>query len=282
MAPRDFHESRLGEDRRRRLAMVARFPRTEPDITVTPLDLPAEPVRARSVHGAFVELRVGAEACFADYDHPGGRLTSVTHVRVDGPVEVSGRRALRLDHLDFGEEADTRWVWRPHYAVSGDTALFCAKQFGDPGAELLLVTPDHPAWDEPEPEPESLRLEPGSVREPHGESPGFRVDAYLSEVRIGPRSFRCLRRVGGGGREAEDWADGPLATTATEEYFLADGRLLLWRRYNGAFWSRRNPANEGKEQRTFEALAKAGVPELTVFGESYRLFYDQLPDYAGS
>ena len=61
-----------------------------------------------------------------------------------------------------------------------------------------------------------------------------------------------------------------------------DGRLLLWRRYNGAWWSRANPANDGKDHRTFEALVEAGVPELAAFGESYRLFYDQLPDYAGS
>ena len=81
-------------------------------------------------------------------------------------------------------------------------------------------------------------------------------------------------------RRPAPWADGPLPWGATEELLLPDGRLLLWRRYNGAWWSRRNPAQDGKDGRTFEALADAGVPELRVFGESYRLFYDQLPDYA--
>ena len=67
---------------------------------------------------------------------------------------------------------------------------------------------------------------------------------------------------------------------STEEYFLGDGRLVLWRRYNGEKWSERDPERDENARGTYERLAEARAPAIEVFGEQYFLWYDQIPDYA--
>jgi hypothetical protein len=198
-------------------------------------------------------------------------------VRVDGPLDIAGRPALRLDDLGFSEDGKAKWVCLVYLSRDGDTYLVRAKQYGRPDAPLPLITPDHPDWREAPPQPQSLLLVPGTRTEPAGEQWGFTIDSCLYAVKIARRSFRCLRRIGGGQKRKFDWSDVPVTTCATEEFVLEDGRLLLWRRYNGLEWSERNPC---RKSGIYERLAEAGMPILEVCGEKYYLWYDQLPDYA--
>ncbi len=280
MAREEFDEYRLTPEHRERLAKIPRFPPVEPKIATTPLAEEPRPVRALSPHGNFPALEPGAEACYADYDHPAAKLYMVSHAVVEGPFDVGGEPALRQDGLSFSDEGKAAWYWRPYYRPRGDTVLFCAKEYGPADKPTHLITPDLPDWRDAQPREESLRVVPGSRLEPEGDLNGSQVDAHLWEVRIGRRRFRCLRRAGGGGREPVDWSDDPVTGTATEEFFLDDGRLLLWRRYNGLRYSARDPRRKEDARGTYERLAEAGVPRLDVFGEVYYLWYDQIPDYA--
>jgi len=280
MAREEFEAYRLTEEQQRRLAEVAEFPRVEPKIVVSRLDEPAPAIRAVAAHGAFVALQVGAKACHGDYDYPDRKLARVNHARAEGPIDVAGRAAIRLDHLGFTGEAKAEWVWRPYYYVDDDEYLYCAKQWGESGAGLPSLSPDHPDWGEPLPRPASLHLVPGRVEQPEGEHNGCLVDEALHEVRIGRRRFRCVRRASGGGRRELDWAEEPATAMGVEEYFLEDGRLLLWRRYNGMTYSERNPRRDRNARGVYERLSEAGAPTLVVFGERYYLWYDQIPDYA--
>lgn len=277
MAREEFDDYRLTDEQRRRLEATPAFPREAPSIRVEPTEEPAPSVRILAPCGNFAALQAGAEARYADYDYPDGRLKSVTHVRVEEAPGLPG--ALRYDDLSFDGDGRPEWIWRPCYRVDGDEALFCAKEYGTPSELGPLRLPGEPGWDEQAPEPECLLLTPGRVREPDGERNGASVDAVLWRVRIGRRSHLALRRVCGGGREAMPWSEQSETTEATEEFIVRDGRLLLWRRYNGTRWSERNPSRAGKTNGTYERLAEAGTPLLEAFGCRYHLWYVQVPEY---
>jgi|GEM_PF-494977 len=282
MAREEFREYQLTEEQRQRLTKIATFPRTEPNISIVPVHDEAAEVRSLATHGSFVELRVGAEACYADYDHPGGKLTHISHARVDGPLDVQGKPALREDGLFFDQHGRIDGTCRPYFHLEGDTYLYCAKQWceGHPPKGMPLLTPDHPDWKEPQPEPASFLIVPGSREEPDGDHGGFIVDSTLYRVKIGRRAFTCVRCTGGGALWQVEWSDSPVTFCATEEFFLEDGRLLLWRRYNGLKWSEQNPGRDRDAPGTYERLAEAGMPSLDIFGHTYYLWYDQIPDYA--
>ena len=273
MAREEFAEYRLTDADRRRLERIPSFPVKEPVVRTTPVDEPAPEVLARAPSAVFPELRPGAETCFATYDHPGARLTGLTHVRVEGPVDVGGQPALRYDHLDFGPDKNVEGSWAPHYRVDGDAATYCAKSYGSLGDPGELILPEDPAWGEPPPIQESLRIIPG---EHHGS--GLLVDDQLWSVKIGRRTHRCVRRCRAAPHRRVDWSDAEVTDCALEEFLLLDGRLLLFRRYNGTAWTAANPARAAHECGWIETLAAAGTPELEVFGQCYRLWYDQLPE----
>lgn len=279
MAREEFREYYLTEEQRARLDMIPVFPRDEPKITSRRLDEPAQKIRIQAPHGNFPALQAGAEGFYADYNYPSRKLYMVTHVRVEGPIDIRGRHALRYDNLQFTPEGKAEWIWRPCYVVEGDIFQYWAKQFGECKAETPLVSPDHPDWGEPDFPPESLILVPGAVKEPNGELQGNIVDTNLWEVKIGRRVFKCVRRITGGDKTPVDWSDTPISYAAPEEFFLPDGRLILWRRYNGPGWGVK-PGRTKDAPGTYEGLVEAGVPELELFGVKYYLYYDQIPDYA--
>lgn len=112
------------------------------------------------------------------------------------------------------------------------------------------------------------------------EAEGFAVDKWLWRLKIGRRPLRRLRRVGATTRHRVPWSDSLVTDTATESSCLADGRCVLCRRYNAMRWSAQNPARASDQPGTYKALAEAGVPSLEAFGQTYWLWYDQIPDYA--
>jgi len=285
MAREEFEEYGLTDRQRERLAKIGEFPRREPKIEATRLDEEASPVRAAGPCGTFVAMQPGAEAVFGCYDHPQRKLTGVTHVCVEGPIDVAGESTLRLDHIDFEPDGKPEWGWLPHYHVDGDSCAYAAKRYGPIRKDMPLITPGDAAWKEAQPEPQALRLQPGDTLdppEPTGDfgAEGFCVDESLWRLKIGRRSFHCLRRVGVTTHHRVPWSDSLVTDTATESFYLGDGRCVLFRRYNGMRWSAQNPARASDKPGTYEALAEAGVPSLDAFGQTYWLWYDQIPDYA--
>jgi len=285
MAREELDDYRLTGKQRERLAKIAEFPHKEPKISIQQLDRGAPQIRAVAAYGTFAPLCGGGEAGYANYDHPGGKLRYVCHAVVEGPIDVQGEPALRVNDLDFDPNGKAEWQWMPYFRVKDDTYTYCAKQCGSANKALQLVTPDHPDWGESQPSPESLIIEPGFKREPASRDDGLDwyglvVDGNLYEVKIGKRLFTCVRRTGGGAKWKVKWSDSPVTCCATEEFFLEDGRLLLWRRYNGMKWSEKDPNRKSDAPGTYERLAEAGMPSLEVFGGNYYLWYDQIPDYA--
>jgi RNA polymerase sigma-70 factor (ECF subfamily) len=279
MARSEFSEYQLTKEQRERLEKIPTFPHQEPKIVTVPTSEPAPPTRLVATYGNFPKLETSAEAFYADYDYPGRSLTSLSHTIVQGPFEVDGRPAYRYDDWSFTKEGRAEGIWQPYYALQEDEVLYCGKRYGETESSLELVTPSHKNWGEAQPISESLVLVPGAREEPNGERTGRLIDAHLWSVQIGRHRFLCLRRVTGGDVVSCDWADKPITQVATEEFVLPDGRLLLWRRYNGEYWSVKNPSMASSKG-AFEKLEKAQTPILDAFGFGYRLWYDQIPSYA--
>lgn len=280
MAREEFKEYYLNEEQRKRLDMIPAFPQVEPKISATHLNEAAQQIKISAPYGTFPAIHVGSEAHYADYDYPDRKLKTINHARVEGPFDIGGVQALRYDDLSFTEDGKAEWIWRPYYHVDDDTISYCAVQFGDPNSILPVLTPDQSEWGEQQPQTQSMYIIPGYIKEPDGDIDGFTVDTMLWKVHIGKKTFKCIRRLGGGGRQPVEWSDIPVTRCATEEFFLMDGRLLLWRRYNGFQWSERQPGKNNDAPGTYECLADAGAPMLELFGEKYYLWYDQIPDYA--
>lgn len=278
MAREEFPEYHLTEGQKQRLEMIPVFPREEPKVTTNRLPENAERITIQAPYGNFPALQAGAESCYADYDYPRHRISKITHVRVQGPLDVNGKSALRYDNLVFSTDGKAEWIWRPYYRIDDGRVIYCAAQYGGLDSLTPLKTPDDLTWGEAQPQPESMEIAPGSIKEPIGDQSGYIVDENLWEVKIGRRTFQCIRRMTGGDRLVVEWSDTPVSGNATEEFFLTDGRMLLWRRYNGMIWG--NPRRKKDAPGTYEGLADAGVPMLELFGEKYYLWYDQIPDYA--
>jgi RNA polymerase sigma-70 factor (ECF subfamily) len=151
MARQEFEDYRLTDRQRERLARIADFPVTEPKIVIEPLPTEAPRVRMVAAYGTFVELRPGAEVSYADYDHPEAKLESVSHVVAEGPIDIEGEPALRINDMDFSPHGKAQWSWRPHFRVQGDTCLLCATECGPSDRPAALLTPSQPGWDEPVP-----------------------------------------------------------------------------------------------------------------------------------
>jgi len=269
MARAGSREYHLTPEQRRRLALIPAFPRVEPKISARPLEEPASEVVAVSPLGDFPPLRPGAEVCWAHYDHPGGKLAFLNHVVVQGPVEVDGSPAMWFDLYGFTSDGEVDSFYRAYYRLEGEAVILCAKQWGPSPDDQPAITPDHPRWRDALARSESLRLVPGSCIEPAGGSDGVLVDAHLWAVNMGRRRHRCVRRVWEAGRQATPEADRPATSRATEEFYLSDGRLLLRRVYSGSMFGG-----------TYESLARAGMPGLEAFGETYYLWFDMVPDHA--
>ena len=280
MAREEIQGYQLTEEQRERLSKISSFPHTEPKIHIEETEQDGWAVRMVSSYGCFAPLEPGGEACFADYDYPQRKLKSVSHSVVEGPLDCRGTEALRVNTADFSEDGKLEWFWHPYLKVDRDEVRYCGKQFGSSEKELTLIVPGDENWNEPLPRPEPRLLTPGEECEPEGEHRGFQVGRKLYSAQIGKKGFLCLKRTSGGEQTTVSWSEKPVTTVATEEYFLEDGRLLLWRRYNGLKWSKRDPKRKEKQSGTYELLQGAKVPEIQVFGNRYYLWYDQVPDCA--
>jgi len=242
---------------------MTQFPPTEPEITVR--DRPGETmtVECRDARSFFVLLEEGACCEFAFYDYPQRCLTGISRMRVEGRLLINGRECFEIADYHWepgqGQEAILPNHW--YLALEGgqlNWVRFVRREKGRIGrSEEIEATPI------------PTRLFVGlkaAGQETYICGNERRSDFIRSEVTgvvevtIAGHRYRGLREVWTGLAE-----DGRPLTLA--ELFIGEqGRTVLFRRYNG-----RGHSN-------YELLK--GNPESSHLGETYRLWYDCLPDHA--
>ncbi len=165
---------------------------------------------------------------------------------------------------DYKREGQSDWADR-HYVLEHDTWRWALISRTKEGRLHIREDPQPGVAGDPTFEPVPMKLRVGMQWEGFvgGEVVG------VSRVRVGQRSWRCLKVVSGGQHFKTD--DGSPASYA--EWYVADtGRTVFFRRYNGPGY-----AAPGSP-RSFESLA--GEREVQFQGITFRHSYDCLPDIA--
>jgi hypothetical protein len=248
-----------------------KFPLIMPEVTVTPLPGEDFEVEMTDMGSGFALLELGAETEFAFYDYPKDTapgaerrlvLTGAHRICVTRRIRVDDFEMLEIHsyYADVGMEyAGSPAIWNQ---VINETGLRSDVEVQAPGVEAWtyklgqktifprLLSPD-------------LKVE---GHEPHHTAREYpeRVVNWLMEVigaatvRIGPKSYRCLRVI---------WTFHGFGGDSLLEIFVADvGRTIYVRRYNGSNNDRYDEF--------------AGNPEMVYNGITWRHWYDCLPDNA--
>jgi len=259
---------------------LTRFPKVEPEISVSRGRPRSGSVEFLEDGSFFVPLVEGAEALAAWYNWPERKLTGTSCVRVLGKAQVGGAECLKVRIPDF--DPDRRWIYDHvwYWTVKDGKIYFVAKSNFEPSAKSPpLMTWQDADWDEDRTgQPISLPLK-SRIRwdsDIAGSGPRFPrtlVPGGVWTVMMGDESRECLRalslrcegrRVG---RSVEALCS---AYYCLAELFIAlDGRTFLFRRYNGPAWR--------AERAKVSTLAKKGCPALHYNGVEFRLWYDCIP-----
>ena len=258
------------------------FPRTRPEITITPSRARPFVVQSRLLPGFGIPLEVGATTWMAWYDGPDWRLTSVSYEHVVRPAEVHGLDGVEIEMLDW-DAAEPGWrPYYTHFARLTDQAVqWLASSHVRNGKRILYTFLDEGFegdWGE-----SGRRLEDTgrfvanddgtyTLTQPPAETVHDVFGAGIFRVRIGGQGFTCLRVI-----DVRTSADkGVLEREILSEcYYTRSDELILFRRYNGRQW-----ATQGKS-------AYAGPPwdkrlpdnaRLVINGAVFVHWYDCLTD----
>ncbi len=266
---------------------IVLFPKREPDIDISPLSPRAGKVEFREAAWFFITLEPGAEGITAWYDWPERQLASVGCARVVGRKKLAGKSCYRVRIPEFDARGAFTYDHDFFWAIQNRKVFLVGKSNFKPGdpkrRTLTMVDAD---WDEDRTGwPIDL---PGKSqvtwrRTDRGEGvrfPRTQVPAGLWQVRIGRRSYHCLRTLTLGhyaGRRTGTGAAqlGHKYRMLADCYINMQGRTVLFRRYNGPAWSK-----DGSKPSSVAALRRKGCPALYYNGVELRLWYDCVPLHA--
>ncbi len=264
------------------------FPLKRPEIVITPSKARPFAISSRLLPGWGVPLdRVGRTGWVAWYDPPEWSLTSVSHMSVTREAEVHRVGGVEVEM--FGWEGTDR-VWKPeytHYVRLTDEAIqWLATAHIRDGKRIICTFLDdefESDWGEcPRQLKDTGRLAPDA----HG---GYRLrntragrihdvfGAGMFRVRVGQRSFTCLRVIDIAIRTSPRQVSQLEREILAESYYTQSDRLVLFRRHNGRLWKtqRKGPyAGTAWDQRLPDNA------RLVINGATFVHWYDCLTDVA--
>lgn len=257
------------------------LPQIMPTYTIEKLDAPPFPCRWEEMQGWFIIPRLGEKLTWAMYDFPERMRTNYCEIQVVGQAEVHGIQGVEIKAIQYGQGDDRDSGFEDsmeHRFVAQLTAShsrYLAEMHTENGIRKCYTFLDGEAflnnW-------------------------GFGPDNCGNEVDLRPKGLIC--REGNSltcplTREVLDVV-GRYAVTingksydtlcvmdielyneavATEQFVDAQGRTVLWRRFNrddwaidrfgGKPWSEKLPDNE----------------RITINGQTYVHWYDCISDY---
>lgn len=260
---------------------MTKLPEYLPRYTITPSGEPPFEVVWEETLGWMIVPRVGEKLSWGLYDYPSRRRTEWSAMEVVGEAEVHGIRgvevvAVQHDSEDYYRTGAIAEIERRFIAQLTDThCRMLAESHVEDGVRkcYTFLDEDHfiPNWGfgpdncgkEIHMKPKGIITRQGSevIAPAHGEMLDV-VGRYT--VTIGGKSYDTVCIM-----DCETFDDA----VATEQYVDANGRTVLWRRFNrddwamdrfgGKPWSEKLPDNE----------------RITVNGQTYVHWYDCISDY---
>ena len=261
------------------------FALVRPSIDVTPKEGEPFAVTSHCVPGWGVPMEVGAEAWMAWYDPPEWALTSVTYQHVVRPVVVHGLEGLEIQTRDWEAEQPSWREGMTHFARLADGRFEWLAVSRFKGGKRILTTFLDEGFDGdwgqmPCRVEDTGRLVSGpdgySLQALPDEVTDICLGAGTYEVGVGSRRRACLRGIdlGMGEESSVDRASLERQIMA-ESYYTRDGRLFLFRRYNGRLWHVR-PGSANADKAWDERLPDNA--RLTINGAVFVHWYDCLTD----
>ena len=263
------------------VSSMTKLPEVLPQYTITPSDQPPFEVVWEETMGWLIVPRVGEKLSWGLYDYPSRRRTEYSVMEVVGEAEVHGIRgvevvAIQHDSEDYYRTGAIAEIERRFIAQLTDThCRFLAESHMEEGVRRCYTFLDGDEFIH------NWGFGPDNCgKEIHARAKGI-ITRQGSEV-IAPVHGEVLDVVGRytvtiGGKaydtvcimDCETFEDA----VATEQYVDANGRTVLWRRFNrddwaidrfgGKLWSEKLPDNE----------------RITVNGPTYVHWYDCISDY---
>ena len=264
------------------------FPHRRPEIEIAPSSAKPLDLKLKDLPGWGFELREGAEGLISWYDPPDWTLTCVSNCLATGPARVHGIDCLEVSMIEWEPDGEG---WRKAYThthfvrVTEDEIQWLGTMRLADGVNILYTFLDEGFdgdWGTmPRRAAErftSARRRPGESLELRLEGAGRvgdNISAGMFRVRIGRRTFTCLRVFG---LDTLALGKDKLEQQAmSESFYTKTGRLVLFRRYNGRIWKVHRKAPPGKEGETWDRR----LPEnqrLIINGAMFVHWYDCLTD----
>lgn len=260
---------------------MTKLPETLPSYTITPSGQPPFPVVWEETMGWLIIPRLGEKLSWGLYSHPSRSRTEYTDIEVIGKAEIHGIEGVEIvavqhDAEDYYRTGSISEIERRFIAQLTDThCRYLAETHMEDGVRKCYTFLDGDSFltnwgfgedncgKEIHMSPKGLITRKGSVvtAPEHGEVLDV-VGRYT--VTIGGKSYDTVCIM-----DCETFDDA----VATEEFVDANGRSILWRRFNrddwaidrfgGQLWSEKLPHNE----------------RLTINGKPYVHWYDCITDY---
>lgn len=261
--------------------MLTKMPKTIPEYTITPSDQPPFPVIWEELMGWFIVPRIGEKLEWAMYDFPERKRTEYMTEEVVSRAEVHGIEGVeilvkeyepmennRIDDRNFNERrlvaqlTDTHCRFLAESHESGGVKRYYTFLDGD----IFL---DNWGFGEDNCGNETHIAPKGDITR-NGSAITVKDKQFLLDVvgrytvTINGKSYDtvCVMDVANYGGPGQ----------VSEQYLDAEGRTILWRRYNVNHWG------FGRYQKLWTEM----YPEnetLTVNGETYVHWYDCITDY---
>ncbi len=225
--------------KRRAGAKAQPFPLRRPEISIKPSRARSFTVDYREVFGWFAVPEVGDRTMWCIYDPPDWRLTSVTDTRSVRPAQVHGLECVEMELDDWNPNEGWKLrTWMMFARLGRERGQYVANMRVVDGKRRLYTfldegfDEDWGDWPRKLQDTGRLASRPdGSyrVKAARGPGPDQTLAAGIFRVKVGDRSFTCLRGLGFA-REPSEW------DTLYEFYVTRRGRTILGRRYNGRLW----------------------------------------------
>ena len=307
---RDMVRSELGVARtrrkiattRRRIAMSAdrkpgkdSFPELRPEISIQKSEGTSFPIDLRELAWWFIVPEIGDRVRWADYeparDGSAWKLTEVKEMAATRRAIIHGRSCVEIDMearrysdrdglLPLNHDPEKLPRHTRIWGSLGETEvhwLAVESMKSDGTREFLTCLDEDFGWDfgmTPrlvEDKGYLVEQSDGTLAKKEGAPQVFSHGLYT--VRIGDRAFECMRVFD----FYEDASDRAALVIA---YVTHPGRTLLFRRYNGNLWGKRDepPHSWGVEMTWEEDLPH--TDRLVIDGVKYVHYYDSLTDAA--
>lgn len=260
---------------------MSKLPEYIPEYTIERLDDEPFHTRWEELQGWMIVPRVGEKLTWGLYDFPQKKRTEYTEMEVIGKAEVHGIEgvevvALQYDSADYYRTGALNRVERRFVAQLTDThSRYLAETHMEDGVRKCYTFLDGEAFlnnwgfgedncgNEVDLRPKGVLHREGSCIT--GTIPREVVDVVgHCRVTIGGKAYDTVCVM-----DVECYNDA----VASEQYVDANGRTVLWRRFNrddwamdrfgGKRWSEKFPENE----------------RITINGETYVHWYDCITDY---